>query len=224
VSARQRFKAWIIAQLVAFVVFLRTRPKEYFFYGLKMAKATAKQVVVPIEAYQSATKLQRLAVVTLLALAVGSAWVLKHNFMGVWLPAINEPLLRTFEPLADHVETYQRKDNGESFYAAFPQERYEFLFPKLKVNLRRTAENPNPMGAFEIIVLMDSKDTAIEARDREVEFFDLLSRVFEDETFNDLETELGKGRLKSRLKHELNQKLTQGWVKDISFKTFILKP
>jgi flagellar basal body-associated protein FliL len=80
------------------------------------------------------------------------------------------------------------------------------------------------MGAFEIVVLLDSKDTAIEVADRQVEFFDLLQRVFEEESFNDLETELGKSKLKSHLKRELNQKLTQGWAKDISFKTFILKP
>jgi flagellar basal body-associated protein FliL len=94
----------------------------------------------------------------------------------------------------------------------------------MKVNLRRTAENPNPMGAFEVIVQVDSKDTAIELRDREVELNDHLQRVFEEETFSDLETEIGKARLKTSLKRELNQKLTQGWVKDISFKTFVLKP
>ena len=80
------------------------------------------------------------------------------------------------------------------------------------------------MGAFELIVLLDSKDTAIEIRDREVEFFDLLQRVLEEESFADLESELGKQRLKGRVKRELDQKLTQGWIKDINFKTFILKP
>ena len=86
---------------------------------------------------------------------------------------------------------------------------------------KATAENPNPMGAFELVVELDSDDTAIEVRDREVEFFDHVQRVFEDETFRDLETVLGKDRLKSRIKRELNHKLTQGWVKDVKFKTFV---
>ncbi len=90
--------------------------------------------------------------------------------------------------------------------------------------MKRPKENENPMGAFEIIVLLDSKDTAIEVRDREVELHDALQRVFEDESYGELESESGKGRLKSRLKRELNAKLTQGWVKDVTFKHFIIKP
>src|SRR5262249_53247033 len=125
---------------------------------------------------------------------------------------------------ADWVESSEKDDGSEPFYSAFPQERYEFLFPKVKVNLRHTDEHPNPMGAFELVVQLDSKDTAIEMSDREVEFFDLLQRTMEDESYDSMDSELGKGRFKSKLKHEFNQLLTQGWVKDINFKTAILKP
>ena len=205
-------------------IFLRTQPKEFFFYSLSITRIVFKQALLPLRAYQNATKPQKVMTVILISCAVGSGWVLLANFKGVWLPQINEPILRSFEPYADKVETYDPKDQGESFYAAFPQERYEFLFAKMKTNLRRTADNPNPMGAFEVIVLLDSKDTAIEVRDRQIEFFDQMQRVFEEESFGDLESELGKSRLKSRIKRDLNQKLTQGWVKDINFKNFILKP
>lgn len=207
-----------------FIVFLKTRPKQFFFFLLVVSKRAYVSAKVPVHAYQQANRAQRLSVLTLVLASIVSVWVLFANFKGIWLPQINEPMLRSFEPFADSVETYDPKDEGESFYSAFPQERHEFLFPKMKVNLRRTAENPDPMGAFEIIILLDSKDTAIEVRDREVEFGDLLQRVFEEESFTDLESELGKSRLKSRLKRELNQKLTQGWAKEVSFKTFILKP
>ena len=206
------------------IVFFKTRPKQFVFFLLAVGKKTYIGAKVPLHAYQQANRAQRLSVLTLILASLASVWVLFANFKGVWLPQLNAPMLRSFEPFADSVESYDLKDEGESFYSAFPQERHEFLFPKMKVNLRRTSENPNPMGAFEIIILLDSKDTAIEVRDREVEFGDLLQRVFEEESFTDLESELGKSRLKSRLKRELNQKLTQGWAKDVNFKTFILKP
>lgn len=207
-----------------FVHFLKVRPKQFVLASVKMLQAGIKNATIPFKAFNDASLLQKITVALLLGLAVVSSWVLIHNFKGVWLPQINEPLLRSFEQFADNVETFNSKDAGVSFYVAFPQEPHEFLFPKMKVNLRRTAEHPNPMGAFEIIVALDSKDTAIEVSDRQVEFGDLLQRALEEESFTDLETELGKQKLKSHLKRELNQKLTQGWAKDISLKTFILKP
>ena len=207
-----------------FVQFLKVLPKQFALSAVKILVEAGKNAAIPIRAFQQANKTQRIAVLLVTALALGSFWVLLANFKGIWLPNINEPLLSSFENVADRVETYNPKEGGESFYSAFPQERHELLFPKMKVNLRRTADNPNPMGAFEVIVLLDSKDTAIEVSDRQIEFFDLMQRTLEEESFNDLESELGKSRLKSHLKRELSQKLTQGWAKDISFKTFILKP
>jgi flagellar basal body-associated protein FliL len=225
---KSNFKAALRVRLANFkkdaLVWVKTKPKEYALFAFAMLRLGLKKAAVPVRAYQEASKLQKLTLLLLAAMTAGALWVLRSNVRGIWIPAINEPLLGTFEDFADSVETYDPKDGGESFYSAFPQERHEFLFGKMKVNLKRTSENPNPMGAFELVVQVDSKDTAIELKDREVEFSDHLQRVFEDETFNDLEMEVGKAKLKAKLKRELNQKLTQGWVKDIDFKTFILKP
>lgn len=221
---RTRLRARLFLAVKDSVIFLRTRPKELALYSIVIARALAKQAVVPVKAFQEASRKQQLTIVLLIAMGVASAVILIANFRGIWLPSLNQPLLRSFEPYADRVVTYDEKDGGESFYTAFPQELYEYLFPKMKVNLRRTSENPDPMGAFEIVAELDSKDTAIEVSDRVVEFSDLLQRVLEQESFNDMESELGKSRLKNRLKRVLDQQLTQGWVKDIHFKTFILKP
>jgi flagellar basal body-associated protein FliL len=223
-NLRAIFRAKLVQAAKDFIIILKVRPKQFLFFTVGAVRTGIKQTSIPLRAYQNATQTQRLSSLIIILLALSSAWVLLANFKGIWLPQINEPLLQSFASVADRVETFNPKEGGESFYNAFPQERHEYLFPKMKVNLRRTPDSQNPMGAFEVIAQLDSKDTAIEVSDREVEFSDLLQRVFEDETFNDLESELGKSRLKSRLKRELNQKLTQGWVKDFSFKTFILKP
>lgn len=221
---RVRFQAWVVAATIHSLLWLRVRPKEILLYTFKMLSMVIKKAKAPIQAFRNADLRQKFSVLLLLVMAITSSWILIHNFKGIWLPQFNEPILRDFKSSADSVTKFDPAQEGESFYAAFPQERHEYLFGKMKVNLKRTPEHPLPMGAFELIVLLDSKDTAIEVRDREIEFNDQLQRVFEDETFSDLESELGKTRLKSRLKRELNQKLTQGWVKDVNFKTFILKP
>jgi flagellar basal body-associated protein FliL len=206
------------------LIFLKTKPKEYALYAFAMSKVLVKKAGAPFRAFANAGNPQRLGILVLALFVTASLWVLLSNLRGIWIPGLNEPILGTLSEYADWVETYDPKEGAESFYSAFPQERHEFLFRKMKVNLKPGTDSPNPMGAFEVIVLLDSKDTAIEVRDREVEFFDSLQRVFEEETFNDLETDMGKNKLKSRVKRVLNQLLTQGWVKDVAFKTFILKP
>src|SRR5207253_2699543 len=108
-------------------------------FTFAMLKIGAKKAAVPIRAYQDASKLQKLTLMILLAMIAGTAWVLRSNIRGIWIPALNEPLLGNFEDFADDVETYDPKDGGESFYSAFPQEIHEFLFGKMKVNLKRTA-------------------------------------------------------------------------------------
>lgn len=206
------------------IVFLKTRPKEFTFYAFATLKVLIGTAMIPLKVFIAADRKRKAAFVGLGMLVAVTLGVLLANIKGVWLPALHPPLLRSMIQHASWTETYDPREEGESFYSAFPQERHEYLFKKLKVNLRRSHENVNPMGAFEIIVLLDSKDTAIEVRDREVELHDALQRVVEDETFADLESELGKGRLKSRIKRELNSKLTQGWVKDVTYKTFVIKP
>ncbi len=224
IELRTNAKNHIVHSAKASFIFLKTRPKEYFLYSIVVSKTLLKKTMIPVHAFQAANTVQRISSLTLTAVFLGAIWVLIANFKGIWLPQINEPLLHSFADHADRVINFNRKDGGESFNSAFPQERHEFLFPKMKVNLRANEDHPLPMGAFEVVAQLDSEDTAIEVRDREVEFGDLLQRVFEEETFTALETEIGKSKLKSRLKRELNQKLTQGWVKDINFKNFILKP
>ncbi|HMN67364.1 MAG TPA: flagellar basal body-associated FliL family protein [Bdellovibrionales bacterium] len=221
---RMRMKARLATGRKDLLIWLKTKPKEYAIYSVAMSKVLVKKATYPVKAFGAATRLQKLTVLLLCGLAAVAASVLFWNMRGVWLPQINEPLLQSLTVGADKVETYDPKQEGESFYAAFPQERHEYLFDRIKVNLKRSTENPNPMGAFEIIVLLDSKDTAIEVADRRVEFFDDVQRVFEDHLVTDLDTEIGKERLKAGIKRELNAKLTQGWVKDVNFKTFVLKP
>lgn len=223
-SLRHGFRARLIQFGKDALVWLKVRPKEYALFALALSIQVYGRLKVPAKSFAQAPRLVQLSIFILIGVMVAVFWVFKANLKGIWIPHLMDPILTSLEPKADFVETYDPKAGTESFYAAFPQEVHEFLFKKMKVNLRRTAENPLPMGAFEVVVEVDSKDTAVELRDREVEFHDLLQRLFEDELVTQLDGETGKKVLKGRIRKELNAKLTQGWIKDIHFKTFVLKP
>ncbi len=224
VAFRLSLKARLIQFAKNSLIFLKTKPKEFLFYSLALSKKSAKAAKVPLLAFLRAPRIYQITVLILLTMAVGTIWVLSANLQGIWIPHLTEPILSDLADHADHVEDYDPEDGTESFYSAFPQEIHQFLFKKMKVNLRRTSDSPNPMGAFEVVVDVDSEDTAIELRDREVEFHDMLQRLMEDEIVTELDSETGKKILKGRIRKELNGKLTQGWIKDIHFKTFVLKP
>lgn len=229
------FKLWMAtwrlrmrARMVQFakdaLVWAKTKPKEYALFTFVMLKALAKNISIPVKAFLNASRLQKITVVLLIAVLAGTLWVMRANLKGIWIPHLTAPILADLGEHADFVETYDVKDGAESFYSAFPQEIHEYLFDKLKVNLKRTSNNPLPMGAFEVVVEVDSKDTAVELHDRRVEIKDELQRIIEEETVTDLEQTLGKERLKGRIKKGLNERLTQGWIKDVRYKTFVLKP
>jgi len=227
-AAITTFRLTFRARMIQFgkdaLVWLKVRPKEYALFALAVSIKLYGRLKTPVKSFLEAPRLFQILFFVLIAVACGTLWVLTANLKGIWIPHLMDPILTSLEHKADHVETYDPADGAESFYAAFPQEIHEFLFKKMKVNLRRTSENPLPMGAFEVVVGVDSKDTAVELRDREVEFHDQLQRLFEEESVSELDSENGKKILKGRIKKELNGKLTQGWIKEVHFKTFVLKP
>ncbi|MGE4131083.1 MAG: flagellar basal body-associated protein FliL [Bdellovibrionales bacterium] len=220
---RLSLKARFFQFLKDALVFLKTKPKEYALYSVATTKVLAKKAATPLKSFAQASRWQQAGILFFALLVATAIAVLGANLKGIWIPSLTKPMVYSLADFADNVETFEPGD-VEGFYSAFPQDRYEFLFEKFKVNLKRSSEHPNPMGAFELIVEVDSNDTAVELKQRQVELKDLLQRNLEEENFDDLASELGKNRLKGRLKKELNAKLTQGWAKEISFKTFILKP
>ena len=206
------------------LIFLKTRPKEFALYSFVVVKTLVKLVIHPFVAFYAADRIRKVMVLTFISIIFGSLWVLRANFRGIWIPYLTEPVLTSLAEEADWVDKFDPKASGQSFYDVFPQDRHEFLLKKIKVNLKRASMYENPMGAFEVIVLVDSEDTAIEVRDRQTELNDIVQRVMEEQTFDSLDTKIGKDHLKAQIKSELNNKLTQGFVKDISFKTFVIKP
>ncbi|MCB0408080.1 MAG: flagellar basal body-associated FliL family protein, partial [Bdellovibrionales bacterium] len=142
-----------------------------------------------------------------------------------WIPFLHHPLIKNLGEVADKEWSFDNQAGTVPFLTAFPQEKHNYLFPKVIVNLKlKEGQEAFTMGAFEFFVEVDSKDTAIEVKSREVELHDLIQRVTEQFSYETLQSDRGKERLKEDLKKALNQKIVQGWVKDVYIKFFITKP
>lgn len=207
------------------LVWLKHRPKEYLGFLLSQLKAGFGVIGRGLTTYKKWPLSKKLALVFLFVVGVSAFVLLKLNLGGKWIPVIDRPLLNDFNSVADKVVKLEDPE-WTPLFQALRQPEHRYLFDKVVVNLKRNEYDPdsNPMGLFEFYVELDSRDTAVEVKSRELELSDLIQRTIEGETHNSLTGEPGKQRLKNLIRQELNQVLNQGWVKDVYISNMVLKP
>lgn len=201
----------------------------WLFEQIKIWVPTVIKVIVGfiksnIKAFKQLNKTQQIAFMFGTIMLIGLFALLKINMKGQWIPLFNQPELKRFSEIADKEVDVGPEKEFIPLYAAFSLPNYEFLLPKFKSNLKPTAEHSLPMAAMELIITLDSRDTAVEMKDREAAVFDRVQRVIESVSYEQLSSPLGKEYLKALIKKDLNTVLTQGWVEDVSYKTLVLKP
>lgn len=137
----------------------------------------------------------------------------------------DELFIRSLETLASDAEEYDPQTETEPFYDNLRTSSNILLIPKMVVNIKKSAQSgSNPMGAFEFYLEGMIPEAIVEIKDREIEIRDLMQRVTEGFSFDQLDTAQGKNLLCERLQKEINPILTTGKLKRVWIKTIILKP
>lgn len=142
-----------------------------------------------------------------------------------WKSLWSLPYQSSFEHLADHKFAYASDTKVIRYSNDLLAPQHFVLINKIVVNIRpgRLSTN-NPMLAFDLYVRTDTDTTAVEIRDREKQIQDHLQRFCEGIVYDHIQTEEGKMSWKNKMKRELNLILTTGKVRDVYFKTLVLKP
>ncbi|MBC7742035.1 MAG: flagellar basal body-associated FliL family protein [Bdellovibrionaceae bacterium] len=140
--------------------------------------------------------------------------LLKENLFltsyAVWNSQVN-----SFNPISE----------AEPFYDNQRFSRNLMTLSKMFINVRASENSgPTPMLALEINVEGISSDAIIELKDREAEFKDMLLRFTEERTYDELATTLGKQNMCDQFRIIINSHLTQGQVRRVLLKSFIIKP
>lgn len=211
----------LVYQSKNFAIWLFQQLKIWIPIALKAALEFVKS---NIKAFGKLTNVQKLALVSTLALLVVMFFLFKINVKGQWIPLFNKPELQRFSAIADSEIDVGKDKEFIPLYTAFSLPHFEYLLPKFKANLKPTPTNAWPMAAMELIITLDTRETAVELKDREAAVFDRVQRVIESVTYEQMDSALGKEHLKTLIKKELNTILTQGWVEDINYKTLVIKP
>lgn len=133
--------------------------------------------------------------------------------------------LTSYAGLGVPVHDYDMIEQVEPYYDNVRFSKNTMSLVKMTANLRPSANSSNnPMISFEIVIQGVSNEPIVEIKDREAEFRDLILRVTEDFTYDDLETATGKQQLSDAILAKINANLTDGQVRKVYYNNFIIKP
>ena len=133
--------------------------------------------------------------------------------------------LRSYSELGPVANNYNPLDDVEPFYDNPRFAKNLMTMTKMFANVKPSENSgANPMLALEINVEGMSAESIIEIKDREAEFKDILLRESEDFSYDELTSVDGKKNLLEKYQSALNANLTEGKVRRVLLKSFILKP
>lgn len=139
--------------------------------------------------------------------------------------APSQLFLTSYANLGLPVQDYDMLETVEPFYDNVRFSKNIMSLIKMTANLRPSENSSNnPMISFEIVIQGVSNDPIIEIKDREAEFRDLVLRVTEDFTYDDLTTGNGKQNLAEAILSKINANLTDGQVRKVYYKNIVIKP
>jgi hypothetical protein len=223
--------------LKAFVISLSIRVKNFAYLTTHSVKTFFKEILLKkvknsflalkklIQTFQAFSLKVKLGLLGASILLVGSVGFLYRISQHGVIPKKFDLFAPSLEKYASEVYFYDPEVDSEPFYENLRIAVHTVLLPKFYINLKPSRKSgPNPMGAFEFFVEGMSPEVVIEAKDREVEVRDRVSRVIEEFTFELIEDPEGKRRLCDKIKAELNKILTTGKIKEVYIKNVVIKP
>jgi flagellar basal body-associated protein FliL len=139
----------------------------------------------------------------------------------------NQPdslFLTSYAKWGVEVHSYNPMTESEMFFDNSKILKNIITINKLVANIKPSeTSGKNPMLAFEINIDGMTSEVIVEIKDREAEFKDLILRTAEDYTYDSLLSGQGKQALSDHMLNVINTNLTQGQVRKVLYKSFILK-
>jgi len=137
----------------------------------------------------------------------------------------NKIFIRSYADLGGDVQNYNPMTEAEPLYDNPKFSKNVVTMSKMMLNIKASENSgTNPMLSVELNVEGTSAEATIEIKDREAEFKDILLRQAEDFSYDQLDTKSGKRELLENFKMAMNKNLTQGQVRRVLLRSFILKP
>jgi flagellar basal body-associated protein FliL len=224
-KTKLKFKRrWKVFTTQALLFVTETIP-ELGKQGLQGAKHLAGNIQSLLKALLKLNGKQKLSIlVMMIFFALGVGVILKSMKNGI-LPEYNQIVIPRLDDFANKIFFVEQKDAYDVFYDSARASQNLVSLKRMVFNIQASrSSGRQPMAAVELFIEGYSPDVIIEIKDREPELLDLLQREGEQLTYDQLSTAEGKRNFSEKLQNTVNQVLTEGKVKKIYLKNFILKP
>ena len=177
----------------------------------------------PISAMLSYTRRQKI-LFALLIMTIGTmVFVYKNRGHLVRFP--RSQWVNDYFEVAGQVTKIDEQDEIVELQVTEDSSEFTVLSSAVTVNIKRSeSSSSNPMMNVQMYIEASSREAATEIKDREKEIRDLIQRIAELMTYDEMITTAGKQKFKFHLRKELDQIVNNGRIKGVYYKTILLKP
>ena len=127
-------------------------------------------------------------------------------FMGKILPRFDLPYTLSMDQLTKEVVTYPSDGVQVPLFDEFRTKAFTVALPQTTINLQVDGDRP-AYGQFEFFLSLRDKELTSAIKNKQSEIIDLIQRVLEQVTWKELQTPIGKEKVKKVIKHRLNEYL-----------------
>ncbi len=196
--------------------------------GLKASAGVAKKIAQNKTILDTKAKILAFGITgwmkVLGGIAIAALTVVIYKTAPHWNSLWQLPYLSSFEGVADKKFNISSDNEIIRYDNDLLSPQHVVLINKIVVNIRSTERSTdNPMVAFDLYVRTDTEQAAVEIKEREKQLQDHLQRFCESLHYDQIQTEEGKTLWKNRMRRELNLVLNTGRVKEVFFKTLLIK-
>ncbi len=143
-------------------------------------------------------------------------------YNGKILPQFELPYVLNMGELSQEIYSYPVEGVQVPLFDDFRTQAHTVQFPKTVINLASTGGTPS-YGEFEFSLVLRDEDLSVAIKAKESEIIDLMQRVLEQITWKELQSPIGKEKVKKVIRHRINEYLQGNVVVGVYYRHVVLE-
>lgn len=184
-------------------------------------KGKAKRLIVLKDFIKNISpEVKKKSLLASLILFVGA--VLSYSLLqGQLLPRFAFPYKVSFKELAQEIYSYPTDGLEVPLFDDSRSKAFTVALPKATINLRGEGDEPD-YGEFEFFLNLRDRDLVIQVNNQQSEIVEIVRRSLENVSWNELQTPIGKDRVKKQIRSDVNKFLGGNMVLSVYYRSVIL--
>lgn len=143
-------------------------------------------------------------------------------YMGKVLPTFELPYNMTMQEFSKKVYSYPTDGVQVPLFDDFRTQSHTIQFPKTVINLRSVEGQPS-YGEFQFSLVLRDEEMSVAIQTKQSEIIDLMQRVLEQVSWKELQSPIGKEKVKKVIRHRINEYLQGNVVLGVYYRHVILE-